>query len=160
MSAGPEQNPAPLARLGGLLTDWVEAHHLTLGQAAARIGISAETLRLIRNNHYDDLKPDTKRKIDAALGWKDGFGVDELRAGRDPIPVDRADVNTGTTNREASTTGPRRIGGATPEEVLNHLRAALQLGGADYFWQAMIKMNRLHNPLVEPTQPHDTDRSA
>lgn len=163
MSAGREQ--APLARLGGLLMEWVDTHHLTLGQAADRIGISAETLRLIRNNHYDDLKPDTKRKIDAALGWKEGYGVDNLRAGLDPTP-DEPEVQADVADRPADArndagAAPRRLGGASPEDVLNHLQVAYQLGGPDYFWQAMVKMNRLHNPAwVEPVPPRKTDRSA
>lgn len=157
------QEYGPLARLGGLIETWMVEQRLpTLGQAAARIGISAETLRLIRNNHYDDLKPDTKRKIDAALGWEGGRGVDELRAGRDPIrAASTGQAAARSERRVASAVEPCRVGGASFEDVLNHLQAAYQLGGEAYGWQALIKMNELHNPLwAEPAPPHDADQSA
>lgn len=156
MSAGREASE--LTRLGTHMERRATELGLTWIDVARISGVDRETLRKLRYGLMGPrgAAPRTKYAVAQALRWTSD-SIDRANAEQDPIPLP---ADSGTAQADVQGDEPHTPGGATPEEVLNHLQAALQLGGADYFWQAMIKMNRLHNPLVEPTQPHDTDRSA
>lgn len=159
MSAGRE---APeLTRLGTHMERRAAELGLTWIDVARISGVDRETLRKLRYGLMGPrgAAPRTKYAVAQALRWTTD-SIDRANAGQDPIPLAADSDHTRTAQAGTPGDEPHTPGGATPEEVLNHLQAALQLGGADYFWQAMIKMNRLHNPLVEPTQPHDTGRTA
>lgn len=148
-------------RLGQLIDQRCIELGLKLAVVAKRAGLSPEALRLIRNGTTTELQSKSKTGLELALQWAP-TSIEKILAGGDPMPIDPADTRAAAMPPEGQAGDElSRPGTASPSAVLAHLQVSLELGGADYFWQAMIRMNRLHNPLwVEPIQHRDDDRSA
>lgn len=160
MSAG--RDAPELTRLGKYMDHRAGELGLTWIDIARISGVDRETLRKLRYGLMGKrgAAPRTKHAVEQALHWASG-SIDAVDAAGAPTPLAPSGHTAAPAGQASSPTQPRRPGGASPEDVLNHLEAALQLGGPEYFWQAMIQMNRLHNPQwVEPIPPQDADRSA
>lgn len=153
-----------LARLAGFIKRWCDDHgRISQAEFARRAGISRMTLYNIQQGAGTDLRSDTKEGIERVLGWKAG-SVDSVLSGGDSTPVEPATPPPASAPAVAQDSQEVSGGGRAIAfgQVIEHLIAADALG---YGWEALERMRSLHSPLVkrprvEPTQSHDTDRSA
>lgn len=112
-------NENPAARLDRIMDvrrleldlDWKEVADLA--------GISVQTLDVVRKGKNSTVR--TKRKIDRALQWVPGEGVEAIAAGREPTPTDRLPEPSRPSERPTLEELAARV--AATEQEISALRA-------------------------------------
>lgn len=112
-------NENPAARLDRIM----DARRLELDldwkEVADLAGISVQTLDVVRKGKNSTVR--TKRKIDRALQWVPGEGVEAISAGREPTPDDRLTEPEQLTKRSTLEELAARV--AATEQEISALRA-------------------------------------
>lgn len=83
---GVSRKPDDWRRLGQIVRDWRDETGLTQQQIQAAGGPSTAKLRQIERGEGADTEDRTKRRLEAALGWRAG-SFDTVLQGGDPVPA-------------------------------------------------------------------------
>lgn len=112
-------------RLAELMEERRLELHLTWREVAEAAGVSYEAIRDVRVSRTRPIRPLTRRGIDRGLRWAEGSGVDNILAGRDPLPAGTVPAPASDPARAQAEEFAREYG-IDPDSDADPFRAAVR----------------------------------